>query len=102
MPITKSAKRALRKSLKRKERNLEWKRKIKNAFKEIKKLIAEKKIEEAKNFLPKVYKILDKAAKIGVIKERKADRIKSKISKAISKSQKSKVQEQPQDLTAPS
>lgn len=96
MPIKKSAKKALRKSLKRRKRNLEWKKKIKSYLKEIKKLIAEGKGEEAKNLLPKVYKTLDKAAKVGVIKEGKASRIKSKISKLIFKSSKSKVQEQSQ------
>jgi len=49
MPITKSAKKALKKSLKRKERNLVKKQQIKKARKEFNKLLAEAKLEEAKN-----------------------------------------------------
>lgn len=94
MPITKSAKRALKKSLKRRKKNLKLKEEIKESLKGVKKLIAEKKIEETKKNLPKVFKILDKAAKVGVIKKGKANRVKSKISKSISKSQKLTNQEQ--------
>ena len=87
MPITKSAKKALRKSLRRKERNIKNKTKIKNLIKEVKDLVAQKKIEEAKRLLPKIYKILDKAAKTGLIKKNAASRKKSRISKLIAKSQ---------------
>lgn len=85
MPITKSAKKALRKSEKRRKRNLEVKRKIKKLLKEVKSLISQKKIEEAKLLLPKIYKVLDKAAKVGIIKKNNAARKKSKIAKLISK-----------------
>ena len=50
MPITKSAKKALRQSLKRRVLNLRKKRKIKALKKEIKSLISKKKIEEAKSY----------------------------------------------------
>lgn len=85
-PITKSAKKALRQSLRRRKRNLIYKEKIKKLIKEMKKLILEKKIEEAKNFLPQIYKSLDKAAKVGVIKKNTASRKKSRIAKLIEKS----------------
>jgi small subunit ribosomal protein S20 len=94
MPIKKSAKKALRKSLKRRERNLIYKQKIKKLLKRVKVLISEKKIEEAKKILPEIYKALDKAAKRNVIKKGKANRIKSKISKLIFKFQKPKDREQ--------
>ncbi len=83
MPITKSAKKALRQSLRRRTRNVQKKQKIKNLLKEVKKLISQKKIEEAKKLLPQVYKILDKAAKTGLIKKNTASRKKSRISKLI-------------------
>lgn len=86
-PLTKSAKRALRKSKKRRLRNLERKKKIKKLLKEIKGLIAQKKIEGAKKLLPQVYKTLDKAAKIGLIKKNTAARKKSRITRIIFKSQ---------------
>ena len=85
MPITKSAKKALRQSLRRRTRNVQKKQKIKNLLKEVKKLISQKKIEETKKLLPQVYKILDKAAKTGLIKKNTASRKKSRISKLISK-----------------
>jgi small subunit ribosomal protein S20 len=121
MPITKSAKKALRQSLRRKDRNLIYKKKIKSLLKEVRNLVSQKKvkedkssfpaslsraiakekeesllsspsqressaIEEAKKLLPQVYKILDKAAKVGVIKKNTAARKKSRITKLITKS----------------
>jgi small subunit ribosomal protein S20 len=92
MPRTKSAKKALRKSEKRRIENLRIKEKIKKLKKEIKKLIQENKIEEAKKFLPLFYKALDKAVKRGTIKEGKADREKSKIAKLLSKLSQKKIE----------
>jgi small subunit ribosomal protein S20 len=87
MPIKKSAKKALRKSLKRKARNLICKNKIKSLLKEIKNLVSQKKIEEVKRLLPQVYKLLDKAAKTGLIKKNTANRKKSRIARLLIKSQ---------------
>lgn len=85
MPITKSAKKALRQNLRRRVRNLIYKKKIKNLLKEVKSLVSQKKIEEAKKILPQIYKTLDKAAKRGVIKKNTASRKKSRITKLINK-----------------
>jgi len=85
MPITKSAKRALRQSQKRRIRNIQKKQKIKNLLKEVRNLVSQKKIEEAKKLLPQVYKFLDKAVKVGVIKKNTAARKKSRITKLISR-----------------
>ena len=87
MPITKSAKKALRKSLRRRAKNVKAKTKIKNLLKEVKVLISQKKSGEAKKLLPQVYKILDKAAKVGLIKKNTAARKKSRITKLVFKSQ---------------
>ena len=87
MPITKSAKKALRQSLRRKVRNVKNKTKIKSLIKKVKDLVSQKKIEEAKKLLPQVYKVLDKAAKEGLIKKNTASRKKSRIAKLIIKSQ---------------
>jgi len=92
MPRTKSAKKALRKSERRRIENLRIKEKIKKLKKEIKKLIQENKIEEAKKLLPLFYKTLDKTAKRGTIKEGKADREKSKIAKILSKLSQKKIE----------
>jgi small subunit ribosomal protein S20 len=83
MPITRSAKKALRQSLKKRAHNLFYKNKIKALLKKVKSLVLEKKIEEAKKLLPQIYKILDKAAKEKVIKKNTAARKKSRIAKAI-------------------
>jgi small subunit ribosomal protein S20 len=80
MPITKSAKKALRQSLRRRKQNLIYKNKIKSLIKEVRLLLQQKNIQEAKNLLPLVYKALDKAAKVGVIKKNAASRKKSRIS----------------------
>jgi len=85
MAITKSAKKAARQSLKRKEQNLVYKNKIKNIVKEAKLLVSQKKNNEALKLLPDIYAILDKAAKVGVIKKNKASRSKSRLTKLISK-----------------
>lgn len=85
MPITKSARKALRKSIKRKAKNLIYKIKIRNLLKKARSLVSEKKIEEVKKLLPQIYKILDKSAKVGVIKKNTAARKKSRLSKFINK-----------------
>jgi len=86
MPITKSAEKALRQNQKRRARNLVYKNKMKNLIKEVKSLVLEKKIEQAKKLLPQVYKILDKTAKVGIIKKNTAGRKKSRITKLVNKS----------------
>ncbi len=85
MPITKSAKKALRQSIRRKAKNLIYKNKIKNLVKEVRNFILLNKPEEAKKTLPRLYKALDKAAKFGIIKKNTAARKKSRITKLINK-----------------
>lgn len=83
MPITKSAKKALRQNKTRRERNLRRLDVLRDTLKGIKKLIAENKKEEAIKLLPIAYKAIDKAAKTGVIKKNTAARKKSRITKFI-------------------
>ena len=85
MPITKSAKKALRQSFKRRARNLIYKRKLTRLSKEIKKLRSLGKKEEIQKLLPQISKALDKAVKVGVIKKGTADRKKSRIAKLAQK-----------------
>ena len=87
MPITKSAKKALRQNIARKKRNVQKKDKVKRLIKEAKKLMSQKKFEEVKNILPRIYKALDKTAKVGVIKKNTASRKKSRLAKFINKGQ---------------
>jgi len=83
MPIKIAAKKALRQSVRRKKRNLIYKNKVKDLIKRARTLIAEKKLAEAKALLPQVYKALDKAAKVGVIKKNTASRKKARIAKFL-------------------
>ncbi len=86
MPISKSAKKALRQGLKRRVRNLARKKGVKHLLKKTRVLVLKKEVEEAKKLLPQVYKNLDKAAKVGLIKKKTANRKKSRIAKLINKS----------------
>ncbi|MFA5746503.1 MAG: 30S ribosomal protein S20 [Candidatus Paceibacterota bacterium] len=85
MAITKSAKKAHRQSVKRNEGNLEYKKNLKEALKKVRILTAGKKNKELQEVLPEVYKALDKAAKVGIIKKNNASRRKSRISLAAAK-----------------
>lgn len=83
MPITKSAKKALRQNIKRRQRNLAKKKAYKEAIKKYRRLLASHKTEEAKTALSQVYKTLDKAAKTNVIAKNKAARLKSRLTKLL-------------------
>ncbi|MBI4158162.1 MAG: 30S ribosomal protein S20 [Candidatus Yanofskybacteria bacterium] len=85
MPITRSAKKALRQSFRRKARNLRRKNNYKNNLKELKNLVSTGKKDEAKKLLSKVYKSLDKAAKTNVIAKNKAARLKSSAARLLQK-----------------
>jgi len=86
MPKIKSAKKALRQSKRRAAKNLAQKNIFRAKIKQLKKLIAEKQPEQAKNFLPQVYQILDKAAKTNIIRKNKAARLKSRLTHLTTKS----------------
>jgi len=79
MPITKAAKKHQRQNKKRRERNILKKRKIKELEKEFQGFVSKNRIEEAKKIIPKIQKLLDKAAKIGLIKKNAAARKKSRL-----------------------
>ena len=81
MPITASAKKAFRQNRTRRARNARKRVAYKKAVTDYRKLTAAKKAEEARAALITVYKALDKAAKTGVIKKNKADRLKSRLAK---------------------
>lgn len=81
MPITSSAKKALRQARTRRERNIKKKDAYKSAVKMYRKLIAGKQWNDAEAKLKNVYKAVDKAAKTNVIAKNKARRIKSRLAK---------------------
>ncbi|MFA5934125.1 MAG: 30S ribosomal protein S20 [Candidatus Paceibacterota bacterium] len=81
MPITRSAKRALRGSLRKKSVNDRRKKTMKEVSKKVEKLVKDKKVTDAKKMLSQAYKAIDKAVKRGVIKKNTAARKKSRLSK---------------------
>lgn len=85
MPITKSAKKALRQNKRRRERNLRRLNELKKTVKKFKKLITENKKEEALRLLPEAYKVIDKSAKGGIIKKNTANRKKSRLTKMLNR-----------------
>ena len=85
MAITRSAKKALRASARKRVFNLRRQSTMKDSVKDFKTLIAKGKVEEAAALLSKAFQALDKAAKTGVIKKQNADRKKSRLSKMLKK-----------------
>lgn len=85
MAITQSAKKAHRVSLRKRVFNLRRKQAISEAVKNFKKLVAEKKLNEAAKLLPFAYKAFDKAAKEHTIRKGAADRKKSQLARMVVK-----------------
>lgn len=85
MAITKSAKRAIRVSERKRVINDRLKKTMRAAVKSVRTLTAKKEEVSVKD-LSAAYKALDKAAKRGTIKKGNADRKKSRLAKAVAKS----------------
>jgi ribosomal protein S20 len=85
MPITTSAKKALRAGAKKRSYNLRTKAAIDVPMKKFQKLVSEKKVKEAQALVPSLYKALDKGAKRKYIKAGAAARYKSRIMAALKK-----------------
>lgn len=85
MPITTSAKKAIRSSTKKKIFNLRKKNQMTSVVKQYKKLIDTKDAKGAEKLLPSLQKAIDKAAKTGLIKKNTAARKKSRLMKKLAK-----------------
>lgn len=85
MPITTSAKKALRQSKRRRTDNVRHLNKIRIIVKEISKLSLEKKGTEARTLLAKLYRVLDQAVKKNILKKNTVSRKKSRITRAVAK-----------------
>ena len=83
MPITQSAKKAVRGSLRKKAFNDRQKRAMKEIIKKIQKSVKETKGDkkEAQKMLSSAFATIDKAAKRGIIKKNNASRKKSRLAK---------------------
>ena len=85
MPIKQQAKKALRSSGKKQVYNLRRVRPMKKFIKDIRDLVSDKKVAEAKKLLPSAYQAIDKALKSGMIKKNTAARKKSRLSAFLKK-----------------
>jgi small subunit ribosomal protein S20 len=81
MPKIESAKKALRVAKRKRVFNDARRKAVKEATKNISKLVKAGKKEEAKKLLSTAYQAIDKAIKRGVIKKNTAARKKSNLSK---------------------
>jgi small subunit ribosomal protein S20 len=85
MPITTSAKKAHRQSLKRRVFNTARKDKVSRAVKSLKKLVTAGKKKEAQALMKEVQQALDKAVKGKTLNKNAVSRKKSRLSKLIKK-----------------
>lgn len=85
MALTKSARKVIRISARRKVFNDRRSKVMKSTIKDVRLLIMGKKKSDAEKMLREAYQAIDKAAKRGVIKKNTAARKKSRLMKAIKK-----------------
>lgn len=85
MPVTSSAKKALRASKHKAIFNLRRKDAISNVVKKIKKSVAAKKFKEAEILLPQAFKAIDKACKTNLLHKNTASRKKSRLVKMLAR-----------------
>lgn len=85
MPITKSAVKAARQSLVRRDRRTPYKTSMKTHMRKMRDAVKAGKIDEATKLLPMVYKAIDTAAKKHIIHRRNADRKKASMAGLLAK-----------------
>lgn len=85
MAITKSAKKRIKSSEKKRVFNLRRTRTMKDVIKKFTKAVDSGDIKAAEEMTPTVHKAIDKAVKGGVIKENAGSRTKSRLAKRVVK-----------------
>ena len=85
MPNKDSARKYMRVSAKKKEKNDEWRSKIANLERKFHKAVAANKKEEASGFAKDLQKAMDKAARLNVLHKNTASRSVSRFSAALQK-----------------
>ncbi len=85
MPITRSAKKAHKASLKKRSFNIARKTAVATVTKSLRKAIAAGDKKAAQALMPKVQKALDKATKAHTLNKNTASRKKSRLSKLVKK-----------------
>lgn len=85
MPITTSAKKALRGSRRKRDMNLRQKKVITETVKKFRKLVVAKDAKGAQAYFATLQKVLDKATKTGIFKANAVSRKKSRFVAMIKK-----------------
>ncbi len=83
MPNTTSAKKRLRQSLIRRDRNRAAKSQLRGALRKTREAVQAGKLEEAQTLVHSTSRMLDKIAAKGIIHNNKASRLKSRLSHLI-------------------
>lgn len=83
MPNLDNAKKALRQSKRRFERNKIYRAELHSMRRQVRKLSDEKKAKEVEVMMPKLYKLADKMVTQGIIKKNKAARVKAQAMKML-------------------
>lgn len=78
MPVHKSAEKRVKQNKKRYRRNMAYRTRLKKAVRSFKSI---DKPDEAKERFPELVSIIDKSRQKGIIKKRKASRMKSRLSR---------------------
>ncbi len=92
MANIKSSIKDIRRSKRRRERNLPQKTKLKTLRKKILKFLEENKLQEAKETFKQYARFLDRAARKNIIHRKQADRKKSRTAIQINKKEKQLIQ----------
>jgi small subunit ribosomal protein S20 len=88
MPNTKGAKKRLRQSIVRRDRNRAQKTRLRHSLRKFREAIAAKKLDDANTLSRATAILLDKAASKGIIHANKAARLKSRMCHLIVSSKK--------------
>ncbi len=83
MANTKSAKKRIRQSERRRMINRQARSQMRTEIKKFRTLLAEKKYDEARGLLPGVYEVIDRTVKKGVIHRNTAARYKSRLTQQL-------------------
>ena len=86
MPIKRAAYKDLRKAKLRHQKNISTKTELKTLAKKFERLVAEKKLDDAKKLAPQVFSKFDKAAQKKIISRNSAARKISRLMKKLSSS----------------
>jgi len=85
MPVTRTAKRALRRSHRKEIANIVYKENYKKALKSAREAAVSGKTEKFSALIKSAFSAIDKAAKAGIIHKSKAARLKSRLAQPAHK-----------------